>query len=100
MEAIVGGTIIDGTGREPIADGAVVIDGERIAQVGPRRRVAFPAGTRVIEVSGRTVLPGLIDCHDHLASMGYDLLSRLGPSWHPSYRLLLVAQVLPDRGTH
>ncbi|MFQ5878962.1 MAG: amidohydrolase family protein, partial [Dehalococcoidia bacterium] len=94
MKAIVGGTVIDGTGRDPVADGVALIEGERITQVGRRGHVSYPPDAEVIDVTGQTVLPGLIDCHDHLASLGYDMASRLGLTWHPSYRVFLVAQVL------
>ncbi len=61
--ALVGGTVIDGTGAAP-RTAAVVIDGERIASVG----AAVPEGARRVDVSGRTVMPGLIDAHVHLLS--------------------------------
>ncbi len=61
-----GGTLIDGTGRPPIADAVVVIEGDRIKAVGPRGQVAIPAGANVIRLNGRTILPGLIDTHLHL----------------------------------
>jgi imidazolonepropionase-like amidohydrolase len=44
----------------------VVIKGDRIADVGPADRVPVPADARVIDLSGATVLPGLIDGHVHL----------------------------------
>ena len=43
----------------------VVLDGPRIASVGPDSRAKFPKGTQVIEERGKTLLPGLIDCHVH-----------------------------------
>lgn len=61
-----GGTLIDGTGRPPIADASVVIEGARIKTVGTRGHVTYPPGATVIDVSGRTILPGLIDGHVHL----------------------------------
>ena len=61
-----GGTLIDGTGRPPVADAVVVIEGERITAVGTRGRVSYPAGATVINLDGRTILPGLIDGHVHL----------------------------------
>ena len=62
---IEGGTLIDGTGRDPIRDAVVVIEGSRIRSVGTRGSVSVPAGARVIRAEGRTVLPGLIDAHVH-----------------------------------
>jgi imidazolonepropionase-like amidohydrolase len=63
--ALVGGTLVDGTGREPILDAAVVIDGGRIAAAGPRAQVAIPADATLIDTSGKTILPGLWDMHAH-----------------------------------
>lgn len=61
-----GGTLIDGTGRPPVADAVVVVEGTRITAVGTRGRVAYPSNATVIRVDGRTILPGLIDGHVHL----------------------------------
>jgi imidazolonepropionase-like amidohydrolase len=44
----------------------ILIEGDRIKSVGPASEVAIPAGAKVIDLSNRTVLPGLIDCHTHL----------------------------------
>ena len=68
--AIVGGTIVDGNGGPPIADGVVLIDGARIAAVGPRSAVAIPADARQLAARGRWVLPGLIDTNVHLSLYG------------------------------
>jgi imidazolonepropionase-like amidohydrolase len=65
--AIIGARLIDGTGHDPIDDGAVVIEGERITALGRRGDVRVPRGAVVIEADGATMLPGLIDCHVHLA---------------------------------
>src|SRR5204862_7810382 len=59
-------------------DAAVVIDGERIAALGGRAGTAWPAHAEGIDLSGLTLLPGLIDTHDHLASHGYALSTRFG----------------------
>jgi imidazolonepropionase-like amidohydrolase len=76
--AILGAQIIDGSGGEPIADGALVIEGERITAVGRRSEVRVPREALAIEAEGASVLPGLIDCHVHLAGQwGYNLLRRL-----------------------
>lgn len=50
---------------EIIRRGTVVVDGDRIAAVGPSRQVDVPAGATVIDASGLTVMPGLIDVHWH-----------------------------------
>src|SRR5262245_60833168 len=61
-----GGTLIDGTGRAPIADAVIVVVGTRIKTVGTRAQITNPAGATVIQLRGRTILPGLIDGHVHL----------------------------------
>lgn len=59
-------TIIDGSGRTPVPDGVVVMDGGRIVAVGPAGSVTIPRGARVVEKSGKYVIPGLMDANLHL----------------------------------
>ncbi|RUL83097.1 amidohydrolase family protein [Tautonia sociabilis] len=63
--AIVGARLIDGLGGPPIPDSAVVVRGEAIDRVGPRSEVAIPDGAIVVDASGMSLLPGLIDAHFH-----------------------------------
>ncbi len=63
--ALVGATVVDATGGPPIADATVLIRGGRIAGVGPRASVAVPAGTTIVNVAGKTIVPGLWDMHTH-----------------------------------
>jgi imidazolonepropionase-like amidohydrolase len=58
--------IIDGSGAAPIEDGRIVIEGDRFVRVGPAASTAAPAGAETIDLSGRTVIPGLIDLHFHI----------------------------------
>ena len=60
-----GGLVFDGTGSEPAA-GTVVMERNRIAAVLPEGVTDWPEGARVLDVSGHTVLPGLMDLHTHL----------------------------------
>lgn len=64
--AITGATVIDGTGRAPVVDAVVLIDGQRIAAVGPKSEVAVPADARRIDAAGKFVVPGLMDANVHL----------------------------------
>jgi imidazolonepropionase-like amidohydrolase len=72
-----GGTLIDGTGGDPLARSAIVIEGDSIVAVGPESEVRWPSGARILDAENRTVLPGFIDCHAHLIAHDYDLEKQL-----------------------
>jgi len=59
------GTIIDGTGAEPIEEGVIIIQGRIITAVGPRQDVEIPSDANVIDLHGSTILPGFINAHIH-----------------------------------
>jgi imidazolonepropionase-like amidohydrolase len=61
------GTLIDGTGAEPKANAAVIVQGERILAVGREADLEMPAGAQIVDAGGGTILPGLIDSHVHSA---------------------------------
>lgn len=63
--ALVGGTVIDGEGGAPIEGGVVLIRGDRIVKVGRRGKVAVPKTARVVDATGKFIIPGLIDMHVH-----------------------------------
>ena len=63
--AIVGATLIDGTGAAPLADAAVVIQKGRIVAAGPRSKVKIPRHAKIVDAQGKTILPGLWDMHAH-----------------------------------
>lgn len=69
--ALVGGTLFDGSLRDPIADSVVLVDGERIVKVGRQGEVAIPADAEIVSTEGMTVLPGLWDMHVHLMINGH-----------------------------
>lgn len=62
---ILGATLIDGSGRAPLRDSAVVIKGDTIVAVGRRGQVKIPSDARVIDARGMVVSPGFIDAHNH-----------------------------------
>src|SRR6185369_12669091 len=62
---ILGATLIDGSGRAPIRNSAVVIKGDSIVAVGRRGRVKVPPDARVIDGRGLVLAPGFIDAHNH-----------------------------------
>jgi imidazolonepropionase-like amidohydrolase len=63
--AVVGATLIDGTGRAAVTDSVIVISDGRFQAVGRLGEVSIPQGAEVIDAKGKTVLPGLIDGHCH-----------------------------------
>jgi imidazolonepropionase-like amidohydrolase len=63
---LAGARLIDGSGGDPIENAVVVLDGDRIASVGPASSASVPKRARRIDLTGLTLLPGLIDCHVHL----------------------------------
>lgn len=62
---ILGATLIDGSGRAPLRDSAVIIRGDSIVAVGRRGQVKIPRDARVIDARGMVVSPGFIDAHNH-----------------------------------
>ena len=94
MKAIFAGTMIDGSGSAPVSDAVVLIDGATIVAAGGAGTVQVPEGSETIEAPGMTLMPGLIDTHDHLASFSYEIASRWGITEPRSTRHLRIASVL------
>jgi len=63
--ALVGGRLIDGTGSAPVSDSVVVIRDGRIERAGSRNTTEVPEGVQVIDVNGKTIIPGLVNLHVH-----------------------------------
>ena len=68
--ALVADRVIDGVGNTARTNTVVVVDGERIVAVGDRS--AIPAGAKVIDLPGQTLMPGFINCHEHPLMYGDD----------------------------
>lgn len=64
--AIVGATLIDGTGSAPVQGAVVVVEGEKIAQVGSQNEVEIPPDISQIDAQGQFLLPGMIELHAHI----------------------------------
>jgi imidazolonepropionase-like amidohydrolase/Tol biopolymer transport system component len=69
--ALVGARVITMNGDDVIEDGTVIVEDNRIIAVGPRSEVTVPSGAEAIDVSDKTIIPGLVDVHAH---MGYGVL--------------------------
>jgi imidazolonepropionase-like amidohydrolase len=67
--AMAGATIVDGTGRPPVSDGVVIVRDGRIADVGTRAAVSIPDDVPTVDVSGKTLVPGLWDMHTHVTQI-------------------------------
>jgi imidazolonepropionase-like amidohydrolase len=74
--ALVGGMVLDGYDAPPLHNAAILIDGDRIRRVGPAAEIPIPAGYRVIDTSGRTMMPGMIELHAHLVLLGHGEYTR------------------------
>jgi imidazolonepropionase-like amidohydrolase len=69
--ALVGGMVLDGYEAPPIHNAAILIDGDRIVRVAPAAQVTIPPDYQVIDTSGRTMMPGMIELHGHLIILGH-----------------------------
>ncbi|MGH9244824.1 MAG: amidohydrolase family protein [Acidimicrobiales bacterium] len=70
--ALVGGLLVDGSGRPPIPDVTVVVGRGRIVNAGPRPAVRLPDDAVTVDVAGRTIIPGLFDGHVHVGQLPYN----------------------------
>jgi len=73
--ALVDANVAGVDGEAPIANAVVLIEGDRIKQVGPASQVAIPAGTQTIAMQGKWLIPGLMNMHTH---MGLKLTGAMG----------------------
>ncbi len=94
--------VIDGTGSAPVEDARVVITDGRIVSIGSAAAAsAFPAGAKVLDATGKTVIPGLVGMHEHLfyplPGGGPDRLALYGEMADSAPRLYLAAGVTSAR---
>ncbi len=90
VKALVGGRIIDGFGGKPIENGVIVVDGERIVDMGTMAEVDIPAGAEIISTEGMSVLPGLWDMHVHLMIVGHSDYDHWDRTYPPVFRDIIM----------
>src|SRR5687768_7153749 len=67
VTVLTGARLIDGNGGAPIEDAVLVIRGDRIESVGAAGTIEVPEGAEVIDLAGKTIMPGIVALHSHLA---------------------------------
>ena len=90
-KALVGGTLIDGFGSEPIKNSVVLIEGEKIVAVGQVGKISIPDDSEIISTEGMSVLPGLWDMHVHLMINGHANYSY----WDKTYPPIFGSVIMP-----
>lgn len=80
--AVVGGHLIDGNEGVPIQNSVVLVDGDRVVHVGTVDDTPIPAGARVIDADGHTVMPGLHEAHAHLFIVGHGVYGDYFTRYH------------------
>ena len=88
--ALVGGTLIDGTGQAPIRDSVVLIRGQRIEKIGTTASLPVPDGYEAVSTEGLTVLPGLWDLHVHLMYAGHPDMRYWFDTYTPQFERVIM----------
>ena len=92
VSAITDARIIDGLGGAPIENGVILIEGDRIIAVGTSEEISVPAQAELIDVDGKTVMPGLIDVHVHFDILGHASYAH----WFGTYEDRMRSDIMPS----
>jgi imidazolonepropionase-like amidohydrolase/Tol biopolymer transport system component len=92
--AFTGGRVVTMKGTEVLEDGVVLVEGSRIKAVGRKGEVAVPPGAKIVDASGKTVLPGLVDAHWH-GPVGADAMIPQ-QNWHTDASLAFGVTTIHD----
>ncbi len=74
--AFTGARIITMEGDQVIENGTIIVKGNKIEAIGKNGEVIIPAGAKVYDVAGKTIMPGIIDVHAHVSAFGYGILPK------------------------
>ncbi len=77
--ALTGARVVTMRGDEVLEDATIVVTENRISAIGASGSVEVPEGARLVDVSGKTIIPGLIDAHAHIRGMPRDVLVDIAP---------------------
>jgi imidazolonepropionase-like amidohydrolase len=91
--ALVGGMLLDGYEVPPIHHAAIIIEGNKIVEVGRAADIKIPPDATVIDTSGRTMMPGMMDLHAHLMLLGHGNYAQWFPWLAKENRLERVMQI-------
>lgn len=92
VKALVGGTLIDGYGSDPIQNSVIIIEGEHIKTIGQVGEVQIPDNAERISTEGMSVLPGLWDMYVHLMINGHTDYAH----WDTTYADMLNSVIMPS----
>lgn len=92
IKALVGGTMIDGFGGPPLRNSVIIIENERIKEIGQVGFLSIPEGAEVISTEGMSVMPGLWDMHVHLMINGHSNYTH----WDSTYIDLFESVIMPS----
>lgn len=92
IKALVGGTLIDGYGGPPLRNSVIIIENERIKEIGQVNNTVIPEGAEIISTEGMSVLPGLWDMHVHLMINGHSNYTH----WDSTYIGIFESVIMPS----
>jgi len=90
--AFSGGLLIDGIGSEPIPNSVLIVQGRQIRAVGKKDEIVIPSDCRVVDISGKSIMPGMFDCHCHFTEITQDFTTKLFT--HKTVKIFQTAAVL------
>ena len=90
VKALVGGTLIDGYGSDPIKNSVIIIEGEFIKAVGTVGQLSIPENAEIVSTEGMTVLPGLWDMHVHTMINGHADYAYWDKTYPPLFKNVIM----------